>query len=785
MYKNLLNITLRNLFKNKTYSAINLLGLAIGLASTILISLWIFREWSVDNFHENRNRLYRVLENQTYSGSEIFTFAATPGPLAEKLKEEFPEITHASRVTWSNQSLVSFGDQSYYEEGLSVDEDFLEMFSFPVLQGDVRTMLDAPNNILITRRLAEKYFGGAVQAMGQTLKLDDQEDYTVTGILENVPENSSIDFDFLLPLDNHIKDNQWLTTWESNGIKTYLMTQQQLDPARLSARIRDVVRNNGEQDNVDLHAQAMPDWYLRSDWKEGIYTGGGRIENLRLFSIIALFILFIACINFMNLSTAKSATRAIEVGIRKVSGATRSVLATQFLGESVILSLIAGALALVMANLMLPYFNEIFNLEISFQSAAPGFWIGLAVIILFTGILAGSYPALYLSGFRPVNVLKGVMHPGGGAANLRKVLVVTQFLISTFLIISTFIVYQQMELIREKQLGYDKENLLYFRANEELRQKYETVKNELLQLPGVKNVSYTTGWIHSWGSNTSGFSWPGKDPEQSILFQTVPAGYDFIRTIGASIKEGRDFSKEFPGDSTSFIVNETAVSLMGLEDPIGQILSHGDRQGKIIGVVKDFHVGSFRSKQDPLIMLLAPYKYWIYMRFEPGMLNESLAQTEAILKKHNPAYPFEYHFTDQEYEALHRSDQQLGALSQVFAFLAIFVSCLGLFGLATFSTEQRRREIGIRKVLGASVINLLSLLSKDFLRLVMVAILLATPLAWWVMSNWLQDFAFHIELKWWLFAAAGLLAILIAFVTVSFQSTKAALANPVQSLRNE
>ncbi|MEO1261345.1 MAG: ABC transporter permease [Bacteroidota bacterium] len=785
MLTNFIKITLRNLIKNKTHAAINLFGLAIGLACTTLIALWIQRELSVNDFHVNKGQLFRVLENQTYAGNEIFTFAATPGPLAQKLKDDFPEITHASRVTWGGQNLITVGGLSFYEAGLSVDPDFMEMFSFPLVLGNIETALAEPNNILISEELANKYYGSANLAMDKMLQIDAGDDYKVVGILKNVPVNSSFDFDFLLPLDNHLKRNGWLENWGSNGIRTYLMAQPGATVASISDKIKNVVKDNNEGSVVDLHVQAMADWYLRTDFENGTYAGGGRIEQVRMFGIIAIFILLIACINFMNLSTAKSASRALEVGVRKVTGATRGMLALQFLGESALMSLIAGLLGVALASMFLPYFNQLFELELSLNMAGTTFWVGLASIVSLTGLVAGSYPALFLSGFEPVKVLKGLAITGGRAANLRRALVTVQFFISVFLIISTIVIYQQMDLIRHQRLGYEKENLVFLPINGTLFEKYETVKTELSQLANVMGVSHTTGWIHAWGNNTSDYDWPGKDPEEDILIQTVPVGYDFVATIGAKISEGRDFSPEFPADSSNFVINETAARLMGLDAPVGQQMSLHGEPGTIVGVVSDFHVGSFREKQDPLVMTLRDFKNWMYVRISPSDYQATLSGIETVLKKHNPAYPFEYHFTDQEYEQLHRSEQRTGELAKVFAFLAIFVSCLGLFGLASFSTEQRKKEVGIRKVLGASVTNLTGLLSKDFLVLVILAIVLATPLAWWAMNGWLQDFEFRVDLQWWMFALSGILALLIAFLTVSFQSIKAALANPVDSLRSD
>ncbi|MCB0521326.1 MAG: ABC transporter permease [Lewinellaceae bacterium] len=784
MLQNYFKIAIRNLFKNKVHSSINLLGLAFGLACTTLIALWIKRELSVNMFHANKAQLFRILEHQTY-GEDIFTFGATPGPLAAKLKADFPEITHVSRVSWGNRSLVTYGNQSFYEQGRNVDPDFLHMFSFPLLKGDPATALSQPFNILITKRTADKYFPNE-DPIGKTLKLENTDEYTVAGILADIPENSSFQFDYLTSLENFEKRNEWMKTWNNNSIQTYFMTQSGVTADAITQKIKTFIADNSEQKNVELLAHPLPDWYLRFDFKDGKYQGGGQIQLVRMFGIIAIFILLIACINFMNLSTAKSATRAMEVGVRKVSGATRGLLAAQFLSESMVVTVLAGIIGIALASMTLPYFNHLFDLKLSLNMAGMEFWFGLAGVVLLTGLVAGSYPALFLSGFQPVKVLKGLVKTGGSAVTLRKVLVTAQFVISVFLIISTLVVYKQLQYIKNKNLGYDKENLVYMPVNGTLFEKYDALKTDLLQLPSVTSVTTTNGQIHAWGNNTSNVSWPGKDPEQDILFQTIPVGYDFLKTIGAQLKEGRDFSKDFPTDSVNYVINETAARLMGLENPVGETISLWDTPGHVVGLVKDFHVGSFQQKQDPVLMILGPWKNFVYVRLKPTEnMSSTLASVGAVFQKINPAYPFEYHFTDKEYEEMHRSEKQTGQLAEVFAFLAIFVSCLGLFGLAAFATEQRRKEIGIRKVLGATVGNLTGLLSKDFLQLVALAILLASPLAWWAMTGWLDDFAFHVELRWWYFAAAGIVAIAVAFLTVSFQSVKAALANPVKSLRSE
>lgn len=782
MFKNYLKIALRNIVRQKVYAGINLLGLAIGLACTIVITLWIQRELSMNQFHEHKADLYRILEHQTY-GDDIFTFSATPGPLAEKLKADVPEITHASRVTWGGRNLVTYGNQSFYEQGRYVEPDFLKMFTYPLLKGDPETALSEPNNILITEELAEKYFFGE-NPMGKSITLDDRKEYQITGILKNIPDHSYLAFDILMPLQAYLVENTWLESWTSNGIQTYFRAVPETNTQAINDKVKNIVAENG-QENVELLAQPLADWYLRSDFKDGVLQGGA-IDRVKMFGMIAFFILLIACINFMNLVTAKSTNRAKEVGVRKVMGADRSTLAKQFMSESIIMTVLSGLIGLLLVLLILPSFNQLFKVELSLWSAGTGFWISVAAIVVGTGILSGTYPSFFLSGFQPVKVLKKQFKATGGSVSLRKVLVTAQFVISIMLIVSTMVIYQQIQFIKNKNLGYNKENLLYIPANQQLATKYDALKTELSQLPSIASVSATSGYIHAWGNNTANFSWDGKDPETSILFQTIPVDYDFLATIGASLKDGRDFSPAFSNDSTNFVINERAAELMGMENPIGQALSYGEMKGQIVGWTNDFHVGSFRNDQDPVIMVLEPQRNIIYVRTKPSDdMSATLASLETVFKKYNPAYPFEYRFTDEQYEKMHQTESTTGELAKVFAFLAIFVSCLGLFGLAAFATEQRRREIGIRKVLGATVAGIVQLLSKDFLKLVVLAFLIATPLAWYFMDNWLQTFAYQITLEWWFFALAGFLAVGIAFFTVGAQGLKAAFDNPMKALKSE
>lgn len=776
-------ITLRRLWKDKVQSGVNLFGLALGLASTTLIALWIQHELSVDSFHEHRSELYRILEHQTY-GSDIYTFGATPGLLADKLRSDFPEITHTSRVSWGDRLLLQIGEQSFYEQGRHVDPDFLRMFSFPLLAGDVSTALESPNSIVISKTLADKYFLGQYP-IGETLRIDQGEEFTITGVFADVPTNSMFRFDCLLPYYHYEQQNDGLRSWNNNGIQTYIRTLPGVDGATVTDKIANVVADNSEQDNVELLAYAIQDIYLRWDFEQGQYTGGGRISTIRMFALIAIFVLLLACINFMNLSTAKSTVRALEVGVRKVTGASRRVLGQQFLSESLLMTAMAAVFSIGLVLAALPFFNQIFELELSLWRADARIWGVMAIMVVVTGLLSGSYPAFFLARFDPVEVLKGQLQRGGAAARLRKVLVTTQFVICLVLIIGTIVVYQQIQFVKNQQLGYQKENLIYFPIDDQLYEKYDLVKEEMKQLPGVQQVTSLNGELHRWGNNTSGVDWPGKREDQSILFQVLVVDYDFVETIGAKLLAGRDFSPAHGMDTVNLVINETAARAMELpDDPIGQTVSLWDFTGQVIGMVEDFHVTSMRTGQDPVLMALWPGANNFYVRVAGGeQLPETLAALEKIHQRHNPDRPFEYEFTDQEYAEMYRNEERTGSLSKIFAVLAIVVACLGLFGLAVFAAERRRREIGIRKVLGASVSHLVLLLSKELVLLVLLAAVIAGPLAYYALSGWLNSFALHVAWEWWYFGLATALIVSVALITVGWQGLKAAWANPLGALR--
>jgi predicted permease len=784
MFRNYVTVAFRNLWKNKAYSFLNIAGLAVGMACSILILFWVEDEKSYDTFHTDATDIYYIRENQTYEGGKIFTFGSTPGPLAEGLKQDFPEVVESVRLNWGSDVLFAYGDKRFREEGKYADPALFNVFSFPVLKGDVKSALNDIHSVVITRKLAEKYFG-TEDPIGKVMRLDNKEDYKVTAVLEDLPQNSTLQFDFLLPFENYLSENKWLKDWGNNGLQTFLKLRPGASAEALNQKIAGYIKKHNEDSNVELLLQPLTEIRLYSEYKDGKNVGG-RISYVRLFAVVALFILAIACINFMNLSTARSEKRSKEVGVRKVMGAVRGLLIRQFLGESLLMAVLALFLALVLVSVVMPFFNEIAGKELVLNWFDGRHWLLFAAITAFTGILAGSYPALFLSAFNPVQVLKGTVKTGKAAVRFRQVLVVGQFFFSILLIIATIIVFQQINYLRNRPLGYDKENLMMVRMQGNMPDSYENIKQNLLQIGGVGSVTKASQSMFEVNNNTGGVDWPGKPEGMSTLFGIVQADYDFTNTFGMQLKDGRDFSRDRGTDSLAVLINEESARRMGMKDPVGKMLELHDKSYTIIGVLKDFHYNSVYSPIEPLIIQLAPYAHYMFIRIGKNVkLPATVSSVEGVLRKFNPAYPFEYRFLDDELEKSFKSEQQLGQLAAWFAGLAVLISCLGLFGLAMFTAEQRRKEIGVRKVLGASVSGVVMLLAKEFLKLVLVAFLIAVPVAWYVALEWLQSFAYRIDVTWWVFAITGSVAHFIGLLTVSFQSLRAALAKPVKSLRTE
>ncbi|GAB3693334.1 ABC transporter permease [Spirosoma flavus] len=789
MLRNYIKIAWRNLWKNKTFSFINILGLALGMACSLLIMMWVQDERSMDRFHANDSQLYRVMENQQYTGV-VNTFPSTPGILAENIVKDFPEIKLASQMLWEESLLFTVGNTFEKEKGRAVQGDFLSMFSFPLKEGNPKTALKRPDGVVISQKLADKYFKGQ-DPMGKTIRIDNRDAVIVTGILADIPEASSLKFDYLISYDRWLKTNSWAKEWGNNGPRCYVMLANNVSVDKVNAKIKNYIKTKNKNSNVELFLQGYSESYLYSNWEGGKQTGG-RIEYVRIFSIVAIIILLIACINFMNLATARSVKRAKEVGVRKVVGAFRTSLIGQFLGESMLITLLSLGFSILIVFLILPVFNELTGKKLFLDVANPTFLVLLLSLSLITGLLSGSYPALFMSGLKPVVILKGTLKLKSSATYFRKGLVVLQFGLSIVLILSTLVVYRQINYIQNKNLGYNRENLLYMPLEGNLEKNFQSFRQELEKQPGIKTVTCAQSDPLEVGSSTQGVKWPGKDTTQLILFSQNAVSYDYIKTMGITLLDGRDFSPDYSTDTTNYLINEASARKMGYKNPVGKEMTMWNRKGKIIGLMKDFHYNSLHSAIEPLILRLQrgvvdTTNNWgsVLVRTKAGETKQALASMEAAFKKFNPRFPFKYSFTDQEFGNLYKAENTVSKLASYFAFLAIFISCLGLFGLATFTAEQRTKEIGIRKVLGASVTNLVGMLSKEFIVLVLVAAFIAFPIGGYFLSGWLEKYPYRIELEWWYFLAALMLAMFIALFTVSFQSIKAALINPVKSLKTE
>lgn len=792
MIRNYFKTAWRNLLRNKGFSVINISGLALGLTCSLLIILWIRDERSVDGFHKNGRQLYQVYERNYYDG-KIDAGYPTQGLLAEELKKVIPEIQFATGFEYASApgTLSTFEANNKVNKmgGLYAGADFFSMFSYPLVQGTPQAALNSPGGIAISKKMAENFFGSAEKAFGQLIRFENKDELKITAVFENIPANSSQQFDFLRTWYDFVKENDWVHNWGNTDPSTYIQLRKDADPLKVESKIKDFIYRYKQKDNsfrTELALQPYPEKYLHSSFKNG-YIDGGRIEYVNLFMIVAVFILLIACINFMNLATAQSAKRAKEVGLRKVVGAARSSLVKQFIGEALLLTLFSIVIAIVLSTALLPAFNSLTGKQLSIPFAQPLFWLSIIALIIITGFVAGSYPALFLSSLNPVKVLKAGLKFGSGNNFLRRGLVVLQFTLSIILIIGMIVTYRQMNYIQSKNLGYDRDNLLYIPIEGELASKYVVFKQQATEIPGVLNISKMRNSPTVIEHHTGSISWPGKDPNLTVSFADGVVGYDFVKTMKLQLKEGRDFSKEFGTDSVSYMLNETAVKKIGFSDPIGKTVIWGNHPGKVIGVLKDFHFSSMHQPIEPLILRLDENWGWgtVLVRMKAGNTKEVLSGLEKLCASMNPKFPFTWQFSDSEFSKLYQSEAIVSKLSNYFAFLAIFISCLGLFGLATFTAVQRTKEIGVRKVLGASVSQIIVMLSGSFVKLIMVAMLVAFPVAWYFMNKWLDNFAYKVHLGWIIFLIAGSVAVAIALLTVSYQAIKAAVANPVKSLRTE
>jgi putative ABC transport system permease protein len=786
MIKNYLKVAFRNIRRHKGFSFINIAGLAIGLACCLLITIWVLDELSYDKFHENAANLYRVEEDQHYSG-RIFYVYVTPYPLGPALKAEIPEIIDATRVVWPGGVLFKYEDSTFFEDnGRAVDPSFLTMFTYPLVKGDKTTALDSPFSVVLNENLAEKYFG-VEDPIGKVITLNNQHEFTVTGVLENIPHNTYLQFDFLIPYE--IMKNTGQTREEdfgTNSIYTFVQLPDGTPPEAVNQKIFGFIRTKNPESGTDLRLMPFTRLHLHEFF--GYEKGAGAIQYVYIFSVIAFIVLLIACINFMNLSTARSTNRAKEVGLRKVVGALKSHLVRQFYGESVVYAFIALIFAVGIVTLLLPAFSNLSGKELSWSVAGiETILIGLLGITLFTGLVAGSYPAMFLSAFQPARVLKRGLWSGSGGARFRRVLVVVQFALSILLIIGTAVVYQQLNYIKSIRLGWEKEHLVYIPMRADTRKSYNALKQELIQSPQILNVTGTSQLPTHISSNSGGADWEGKDPEFQILIGINAVDFDFVETLKIEMADGRSFDRAYTSDlSKAWIVNEEVARLMDKDSVIGERFRHVGVEGTIIGVMKNFHYQTLRNKIEPLAIVVGQDSLnYTIIRIPPEDVSASLVLIEKTWKRVIPTYPFEYRFMDDRYDMMYRSEQRIGTLLRYFAILAVFVACLGLFGLASFMAEKRTKEIGIRKVLGASIAQVTGLMCKEFFLLVLVANVIAWPAAYFVMRKWLQSYAYRVDLGYFSFIGAMLLALFVAILSVGYQAIRAAKANPADSIRYE
>ncbi len=797
MLRSYIKIALRNLWRNRLYSLLNIGGLALGMGCCLLIALYVYDEWSYDRFNANFDQIYRITEKQKQPEG-IFDVAATPGPLGPALEKDFPEVINATRVgRWLG--LLTQGRQSAESnQMLVVDPSFFSLFNFPLISGNRATLFRSPDEVVFTQAMAERFFGAnwrQKSVLGQAIKLNNQQTLTLVGIAQNPPTNSHIQFEVLMPFKWLEKNDEWSMKWNSNSYHTYVQLRDGSEAGvatAFGAKIFEQLKHYANGNETKLLLQPLSDIYLYS--KFAFETDHGKrsdIAYVRIFVVVGLIVLLIAVINFMNLATARAAKRAKEVGVRKTVGAHRSSLIAQFLGEALLMTFLAVGVGLILAEGLLPLFNNLTDkaLQLPYQQAA--FWLVLVALTAFVSLLTGLYPAFFLSSFRPATVLKGTFNRQSGRG-FRQSLVVGQFVLSIAMIIGTVVIYRQLSFMQNIRLGFDKSQLVHVRLKGDLRGRALPFKNEVAQLPGVVQASVTTGNLVDM-SNQTEIEWEGQTPNDEFLITQMNVDPDFLPTTGMKLVAGRMFSAQIPSDTArqlgTYLINETAAKRMGWTptSALGKRVKFWGTDGTVIGVLKDFHFRPLRMAIEPFIFRyqpLTPY-FTLLVKLKPGTVPATLAGIANAYKKADPANPLTYGFVDQDLDAQYRAEQRTGQIILYFSILTILISCLGLFGLATFTAEQRTKEIGVRKVLGASVSSIVALLSKDFLRLVVIAIVVASPIAWYAMHRWLQDFAYKIDIEWWVFALAGLLAVGIALLTVSFQSVKAALMNPVTSLRSE
>ncbi|PBQ32328.1 acetylornithine deacetylase [Sphingobacteriaceae bacterium] len=787
MLRNYFIVAFRQLKKNNGFSLLNMFGLALGLSCAILILLWIQDEVSYDRFHTKYDRISEVMVNQTYDG-KTFSTASTPGPLSAALKAEIPEVLNSARTGWGDNWSFSYGDKEFYERGNYVDPSFLELFSFEILYGNSRTIFPNTKSIVITDLMSTKFFG-TTNSVGKYLKVNNKENYLISAVIKNPPLNSTLHFQWLAPFKLFEEACPWTSSWTENGLVTYVELKSENDIVSVDRKINNFIGNKAEGALSKPFLMPMKNWRLRSNFANGKPAEEkSRIQYVKIFGVISILLILIACINFMNLSTARAQKRAKEVGVRKAIGAQRSSLVKQFLAESLVTSIVAMGIACLLVIAALPAFNTFVDKKLSLGASNPMQWLIFLSLALFCGLISGSYPAFYLSSFKPVAIFKGADYDRyGSVAFVRKGLVMAQFITSIVLIIGTIIIYQQLRHIKNRDLGYNAQNVIRIDMNTDMRDHLSLVKQELLASGVVSSVA-SGNMIINVGANTDGFDWPGKDPSKNILISTDAITSGFFETAGIQLFKGRDFHSDSESDSSSVIINQSFADIINPDkEVLNTTLKFSGSEYKIVGIIKDYVYNDLYKNAEPIAMFCSPPETnTLFMRIkETADIETALITIQTSLKKSNPGYPFDYKFINDELDKKLANEALISKLSFLFALLTISISCIGLFGLAAYTAERRTKEVGIRKVLGASVSSLISLLSKDFLKLVVISFIIAAPIALYLMNKWLLDYAYRITIGAGVFVTAGCLALVIALMTVGFQAMKAARANPVKSLRTE
>jgi len=783
MLKQNIKIFFRNIKRQKSSFLINIIGLSTGLACVLLIALWVSDELSVDKFHKNDSRLHQVVEFAKTDGT-IRLNPISSGLLGETLANKFPEIEQETSVRAIPESPLKFDDEHVKANGLYASKDFFKVFSFSLISGSTDDVLVANNSIVISKSLAEALFRSVENVIGRTIYFESEKPFVVSGVFEDVPHNSSMQFDYAISFEYAKKTMPPISNWDYNSTNTYIILREGADISNFNAKIKDVIAANSDNDHRSVSTRPYSDIYLYGTYENGVQIGG-RIEYVRLFSIIAFLILLMACINYMNLSTANASKRVKEIGIKKALGSKRKVLIAQYLGESLLITFLSLLISLCIVFLLIPQFNLITGKELSLTFNGR-YLVSIIVILILTGLIAGSYPAFYLSGLNTIKTLKGTLKNTWGEVFARKGLVVFQFALSIILVVSVMVIYKQIEFVQNKNLGYDKNNIVYFDIDKNIDENLDSFLAETKNLNGIENASSIgtniVGGVNTWNN----LQWPGKVSDEKVVFEMRPVNYDMLETLGISLKEGRSFSKDFGAEASKIIFNQAAIDIMGLEDPIGKEVSIQGTRLQIVGVTENFHFASLHEQIKPLFFVLQPsWTHMVMAKIDPGKEKATLTNIQGLYQKYNPGLQLDYRFLDDTYEAQYTAEQRVSTLSKYFAGLAILISCLGLFGLAKFNAERRKKEISIRKVLGQTATQVTVMLSSDFVKLVLFSVFLALPFSYLLINDWLSDFAYRIPLNLWYFLGAGFIALVIAILTVSTQALKAATSNPAKNLRTE